>query len=77
MKSIVTGTVIYFASSHAKKALPFKMQIKCTKPGSAILKIKFIAGGEQEGSNQATGGMVITREVAILARPFATNGGWL
>ena len=54
-----------------------KMQIKCTKPGSAILKIKFIAGGEQEGSNQATGGMVITREVAILARPFATNGGWL
>ena len=54
-----------------------KMQIKCTKPGSAILKISFIAGGDKEGSNQATGGMIITREVAILARPFATNGGWL
>ena len=54
-----------------------RMQIKCTKPGSAILKIKFIAGGDHEGSNQATGGMVITRDVAILARSFATNGGWL
>lgn len=54
-----------------------RMQIKCTKCGSAVVKLSFIAGGDKEGSNEATGGMVITREVAILARPFATNGGWL
>lgn len=54
-----------------------KMQIKCTKPGSVIAKITFIAGGNAVGSNSATGGMAVTRKVAILSRPFATNGGWL
>ena len=54
-----------------------KMQIKCTKPGSVIAKISFIAGGNAVGSNSATGGMAVTRKVAILSRPFATNGGWL
>ena len=53
------------------------MQIKCTKPGSVIAKITFIAGGNAVGSNSATGGMAVTRKVAILSRPFATNGGWL
>lgn len=54
-----------------------KLSIKCNKPGSAIIKISFIAGGDTVGSNQATGGMAITREIAIFSRSFATNGGWL
>ena len=54
-----------------------KMQLKCTKPGSAIVTISFVAGGTAIGSNEATGGMLVTRKVAILSRSFATNGGWL
>ena len=54
-----------------------KLQIKCTKIGSGIAKITFIAGGTSLGSDEATGGMAVTREVAILSRGFATNGGWL
>jgi hypothetical protein len=54
-----------------------KLQIKCNKIGSAIVKISFIAGGSELGSDEATGGMTVTREVAILSRGFATNGGWL
>ncbi len=54
-----------------------KLQIKCNKIGSAIVKISFIAGGSELGSDEATGGMAVTREVAILSRGFATNGGWL
>ena len=53
-----------------------KLQIKCTKPGSGIAKITFIAGGNELGSDEATGGMAVTREVAILSRGFASNGGW-
>ncbi len=54
-----------------------KLQLKCTKPGSAIISISFIAGGTSVGSNDATGGMLITRKMAILSRSFGTNGGWL
>lgn len=54
-----------------------KLMIKCTKPGSATIKIKFISGGDTLGSLQATGGMAVEQEVAIFARGFATNGGWL
>lgn len=54
-----------------------KLQIKCTKPGSAVVKFNFIAGGNELGSDEGAGGMAITREVAILARGMASNGGWL
>lgn len=54
-----------------------KLQLKCTKPGSAIATITFIAGGNAVGSNEATGGMLVSCKVAILSRSFATNGGWL
>ena len=53
-----------------------RLQIKCTKTGSGIAKITFIAGGNALGSDEATGGMAVTREVAILSRGFASNGGW-
>ena len=54
-----------------------KMQLKCTKPGSAIISVSFIAGGTAVGSNEATGGMLVTRKMAILSRSFASNGAWL
>ena len=54
-----------------------KLQIKCTKPGSAVVKFNFIAGGSELGSEEGAGGMAITKEVAIIARGMASNGGWL
>ncbi len=53
------------------------LSIKCTKPGSAIIKITYIAGGTEAGSDDKVGGMVVERQVALLVRGFATNGGWL
>lgn len=58
------------------------LQIKCTKPGSAMLKFKFVSGPGVDkenplGSTEATGGMEVVQEVAIFSRAFATNGGWL
>ena len=54
-----------------------KLGIKCTKIGSAVIKVSYIVGGAELGSDEATGGMSVTREVAILSRAFATNGAWL
>lgn len=54
-----------------------KLSIKCTKPGSVVLKVSYIAGGNAEGTDEATGGMKITKEIALIARDYATNGGWL
>lgn len=54
-----------------------KLQIKCNKPGSAMIKINYVAGGSEAGSDDKVGGMVVERQVALLVRGFATNGGWL
>lgn len=54
-----------------------KLSIKCTKPGSAIVTLRFIAGGDRVGTDEATGGMEVEKKVAIVARGFASNGGWL
>jgi subtilisin-like serine proteases len=52
-----------------------QIMIKCTKPGSAIIKIKLLAGNSNEtGMN----GMSITKEFALIARQnHSANGGWL
>ena len=54
-----------------------RLSIHCTKPGSAIVTVRFIAGGNIAGSDGATGGMVIEKKFAIIARGVASNGGWL
>ena len=53
-----------------------KLQIKCTKPGVAKIKIKAMAGSSS--ANGEMSGMEITKEFAIIARAVqAGNGGWL
>lgn len=53
-----------------------KLQIKCTKPGVAKIKIKAMAGSSS--ANGGMSGMEITKEFAIIARAVqAGNGGWL
>ena len=54
-----------------------RLSIHCTKPGSAIVTVRFIAGGNIAGSDNTTGGMIIEKKFAIIARGVASNGGWL
>ena len=52
--------------------------IKCTKYGSAKIKITAIAGGENVATGAVMGGSEFTREVSLLSRDsIAENGGWL
>ena len=62
----------------APKMYNGKLMIKCTKPGSAKIKVSAIAGGTKPGTGVVMGGMVITKEFAVIARSAgAANGGWL
>lgn len=54
-----------------------RLSIKCSKQGSAIVTVRFIAGGSNLGSDSQTGGMLVEKKFAILARGMASNGGWL
>jgi hypothetical protein len=52
--------------------------VTCTKTGSAIVKVKMVAGGEAAGSTDNIGGITITKEFALVVREkFSDNGGWL
>ena len=46
-----------------------KLLITCTKPGSAIIKLKYVAGGNAVGGGQITGGMEAEQEFALVVRP--------
>jgi hypothetical protein len=61
--------------------------LTCTKPGTALVTLKYIAGGNNVGGGQITGGMETQQEFAFVARygvdynegtlePI-TPGGWL
>ena len=64
-----------------------KLLITCTKPGSALVKLKYIAGGNAVGGGQITGGMEAEQEFAFVVRPGIkvdegtgapiVPGGWL
>ncbi len=64
-----------------------KLMLTCTKPGSALVTLKYVAGGTNVGGGQITGGMATEQEFAFVARygvaydegtlePI-TPGGWL
>lgn len=64
-----------------------KLLITCTKPGSALVTLKYIAGGSFVGGGQITGGMEAQQEFAFIVRDDVvldentlapvTPGGWL
>ncbi len=64
-----------------------KLLITCTKPGSAVVKLKYVAGGNTVGGGQITGGMEAEQEFAFVVRPGIkvdegtgapiVPGGWL
>ena len=45
-----------------------KLMLTCTKPGSGIVTLKYIAGGNTKGGGQITGGMQAEQEFAFVAR---------
>lgn len=69
------------------KLMGGKLIITCTKPGSALVTLKYIAGGSTVGGGQITGGLEAEKEVALVVRygvkvDEGTNepiipGGWL
>ena len=82
-------------SEEAKEALGIenikwmggKLMLTCTKPGSALVTLKYVAGGTNVGGGQITGGMAAQQEFAFVARYGVTYdegtlepntpGGWL
>jgi hypothetical protein len=69
------------------KVMGNKIVMTCTKPGTALFTIKYVAGGSTVGGGQITGGMATEQEFALIAREGIaidegtnspiTPGGWL
>lgn len=69
------------------KFMGSKLIITCTKPGSAMVTLKYVAGGNTVGGGQITGGMEAQQEFALIVRPGImidegtgsplNPGGWL
>ena len=64
-----------------------KLRFSCTKPGTALVTLTYVAGGTNVGGGQITGGMETKQEFAFVAREGIkidegtngpiTPGGWL
>ena len=69
------------------KFMGSKLMITCTKPGSALVTLKYVAGGNFVGGGQITGGLEAEQEFAFVVRPNVAidegtgapivPGGWL
>lgn len=69
------------------KYMGSKLIMTCTKPGSALVTLKYVAGGNTVGGGQITGGMEAQQEFALIVRPGVkidegtgaplNPGGWL
>ena len=69
------------------KFMGSKLLMTCTKPGCAIVTLKYVAGGSAVGGGQITGGMEAQQEFALIVRPGVkidegtgsplNPGGWL
>ena len=53
-----------------------KLQIRCSKTGSAKIKIRAIAGGNRIGAPDYIGGIPVTREIAVVVRE-STSKRWM
>lgn len=69
------------------RTLGGKIMLTCTKPGCAMIKLTYVAGGSFVGGGQITGGLKAQHEFALIARPGVkvdpntgapvSPGGWL
>ena len=87
LKSDIPQEVIDKLGIEDCKFMGSKLLMTCTKPGSALVKLKYVAGGNTVGGGQITGGMEAEQEFALIARPNVkvdegtgaplNPGGWL
>ena len=87
LKSDIPQEVIDKLGIEDCKFMGSKLLMTCTKPGSALVKLKYVAGGNTVGGGQITGGMEAEQEFAFIVRPNVkvdegtgaplNPGGWL
>ena len=87
LESEISQEVIDALGIENMKWIGGKLMLTCTKPGSAMVTLKYIAGGHAVGGGQITGGMATEQEFAFVARYGVTYdegtlepitpGGWL
>ena len=87
LKSDIPADVIEKLGIESCQFMGSKLLLTCTKPGSAIVTLKYVAGGTQLGGGLITGGMEAQQEFALIVRPGITldegtgapiiPGGWL
>jgi hypothetical protein len=87
LKSDIPADVIEKLGIESCQFMGSKLLLTCTKPGSAIVTLKYVAGGNQLGGGLITGGMEAQQEFALIVRPGITldegtgapiiPGGWL
>ena len=87
LKSDISEEVIEKLGITDCKFMGSKLIMTCTKPGSALVTLKYVAGGNTVGGGQITGGMEAQQEFALIVRPGVkvdegtgsplNPGGWL
>jgi hypothetical protein len=87
LKSDIPEEVIEKLGIEDCKFMGNKLLMTCTKPGSALVTLKYVAGGSTVGGGQITGGMEAQQEFALVVRPGVkvdegtgaplNPGGWL
>jgi hypothetical protein len=87
LKSDISDEVIEKLGITDCKFMGSKLIMTCTKPGSALVTLKYVAGGNTVGGGQITGGMEAQQEFALIVRPGVkvdegtgsplNPGGWL
>ena len=87
LESEISQEVIDALGIENLKWMGGKLMLTCTKPGTALVTLKYIAGGNNKGGGQITGGMEAQQEFAFIVRPGVevdggtnypiTPGGWL
>ena len=87
VESEISQDVIEALGIENLKWMGGKLMLTCTKPGSALVTLKYIAGGNNKGGGQITGGMETQQEFAFVVRPGVevdlgtlsplNPGGWL
>lgn len=87
LKSDISDEAIDALGITDYKFMGSKLVLTCTKPGSALVTLKYVAGGTVVGGGQITGGMEAQQEFVFIARegvivdsgtgsPY-NPGGWL
>ena len=68
LESTISEDVIETLGIEDMKTIGGKLRLTCTKPGTALVTLKYVAGGSSVGGGQITGGMETQQEFAFIVR---------